>query len=53
MAHFESQICIECQEPTGRPPEDHLFCKDCGTGPYCDDCYASHRGEHYAEAQSA
>jgi len=52
MTEPEIQVCIECHEPTGRRDEDHLVCENCGSGPYCDECYASHAGEHFAEAQS-
>ena len=53
MSEPEIQICVECREPTGREQEDRLVCKDCGSGPYCDECYANHGGEHFAEAHSA
>ena len=31
---------------TNRPLDDSLICKECGSGPYCDECYATHGGEH-------
>ena len=53
MTETKSEYCGECQEPTCRSAEDDLLCKECGTGPYCDECFATHRGEHYAAAKSA
>jgi hypothetical protein len=53
MIEPETQICIECHEPTGRTRADRYICKECGTGPYCDGCFATHLGEHFAEAKSA
>ena len=52
MNEPETQICIECGEPTARSKGDSLICKECGSGPYCDECFATHGGEHYAEAHS-
>lgn len=53
MTELKSEYCSECQEPTGRSAEDDLLCGECETGPYCDECFAIHRGEHYAAAKSA
>lgn len=39
------QLCVECDEPTGRCEEDSMFYGD--IGPLCDECYDSltnHRG---------
>lgn len=52
MNEPETQICIECGEPTARSKGDSLICKECGSGPYCDGCFATHGGEHFAEAHS-
>ena len=52
MNEPETQTCIECGEPTARSKGDSLICKECGSGPYCDECFATHGGEHYAEAHS-
>jgi hypothetical protein len=53
MTEPKSEFCVECREPTGRSADDDLICRECGTGPYCDECFATHRGEHFAEAKSA
>lgn len=53
MTEPKSEFCTECHEPTSRPAEDDLLCKECETGPYCDECFAIHRGDHFAEAKSA
>jgi hypothetical protein len=50
MSEPRAEFCTECAEPTGRSGEDDLFCPDCGTGPYCDECWATHRGEHAVAA---
>ena len=52
MTESETQICVECGEPTARSKADSLICKECGAGPYCDECFATHGGEHFAEAHS-
>jgi hypothetical protein len=32
------QLCIKCEQPTGRCEEDALNLDD-GTGPLCEECY--------------
>ena len=32
------QLCILCEEPTGRCEEDSLYLED-ETGPVCENCY--------------
>jgi hypothetical protein len=52
MSEVGTQICVECGEPTARSRGDSHFCKECGSRPYCDECFAIHGGEHFAEAHA-
>ena len=34
-------ICAEC----GDPIDERIFCRRCGLGPYCVDCWAEHEAD--------
>ncbi|MEI6258521.1 MAG: hypothetical protein WCR46_01275 [Deltaproteobacteria bacterium] len=38
------QLCIDCDEPTGRCEEDGIYIDDeDGYGPLCEECYIVHK----------
>ena len=38
------EYCLACGEPTGRAGrgEDSIYCDDCGSGPFCEECHEQH-----------
>jgi hypothetical protein len=40
------QLCIRCDEPTGRCSDDSLYDDDTDEGPLCETCYATTGAAH-------